>query len=141
MALRTGITRRKAITDHLAAMLVHHLKTHVFKGPDDENMAQRTGISAYTLEKPWWTDIPEICEASSLDVGLVVRDQKGNEVTFWPSESLGSGWKPPKVAQATPPPLPTVLDSHRTTPLGARSAARSWLLDPSPRHGHRPGNT
>ncbi len=119
MALRTGITRRKAITDHLAAMLVHHLKARVFKGPDggdNDYMAYRTGISSHILERPWWTDIPEICEAASLDVGLVIRDQRGNEVTFWPSEDLGSGWKAPKSARVTPAPMPTVLDSHRTTP-------------------------
>ncbi len=121
--------RVKTVTDHLARMLVYHLTTHVFKGVEETNMASRLGVSGHIIQAPWWGDIPAICAASSLDIGLAIRDQKGNEVTLWPSDNIGTAAAPRKFARAKPASMPTVLDAHRTRPHAAM------------RHKTRLGNT
>ena len=103
MARRAVTDRRKRIVDHLARMLIQYLQTHVFKDMTDVEMSDRVGVSISVLTLPWWTDIPEICEAASLDIGLAIRDRKGNEVTLWPADNFASGYKPLKAAAKESP--------------------------------------
>jgi hypothetical protein len=65
-------------------------------------IAQRLGLATNILNCPWWQDIPEICEASELNLGITVRDRKGNEVTFWPEEDLGDDYELPRTAKKKP---------------------------------------
>jgi hypothetical protein len=109
MARKAFNDRRKAIAESLARMLLHYLKTHIFPGLTDKELSERTGISSTAISVPWFQDIPEICEGAGLDIGLTVRDSKGNEVTFWPPENFSQGYKPPKVARK---PLPPVQTTH-----------------------------
>jgi len=98
MARKAVVDRRKRIVDHIARMLVHYLETKVFKVEHQDDLVGRLQVSKSVLGVPWWSDIPEIAESASLDIGLVVRDQKGNEVTFWPSENLSDRFKPRRAA-------------------------------------------
>jgi len=98
VARRAVTDRRKRIVDHLARMLIQYLHVHVFKDMTADEMARRAGINSSVVNVPWWQDVPEICEAASLDVGLVIRDRKGNEVTLWPAENFASGFQQRKAA-------------------------------------------
>lgn len=108
MARKAFNERRKAIAESLARMLLHYLKTRIFPDLTDKELSERTGIASTAISVPWFQDIPEICEGAGLDIGLTVRDAKGNEVTFWPPENFSQGYKPPKVARKPLPPLPPV---------------------------------
>lgn len=98
MSRKAVADRKKRIIDHIAKMLVQHLQQHVFRGAKAEDMARRMGVGSSILSVPWWQDVPDICEAASLDIGLTIRDQKGNEVTLWPAENFSTGFKPRKPA-------------------------------------------
>ena len=98
MARRAVSERRKRIVDQLAKMLVNYLQEVVFKGRPTEEIIKRTGLSSSVLSVPWFTDVPEICEGAGVDIGLTIRDSKGNEVTLWPLENFSEGFKPRKAA-------------------------------------------
>jgi len=112
MARRAVSERRKRIVDHLARMLVQWLNIHAFKDLTVEEMSRRIGLTVSVANVPWWTDIPEICEAAGLDIGLTVRDAKGNEVTFWPSENFGDK---PKVSKVAGKKVESLNSSQQTT--------------------------
>ncbi len=98
MARRVVVDRRKQVTDALGRMLRDYLVSHVYKDLDAAGVAQRIGIGPSIFSLPWWQDIPSIVEAVGLDLGLALRDRKGNEVTFFPEENLGTPAREPKVA-------------------------------------------
>jgi hypothetical protein len=114
MARKAVGERRKRILDHLARMLVRYLQEHAFKNKSVEEIVKRLDVSTSVLTCPWWTDVPEICDSDSLDIGLAIRDSKGNEVTLWPAENFSEGFKPRKAARPKPLPKPVIEDSHRT---------------------------
>ncbi len=86
------------VVNHLARMLVNHLHSTAYKGLTFEEMVRRIGVTAMVLKTPWWNDIPQICRGASVDVGIIIRDVKGHEVTLWPSDNFASGPAPRKVA-------------------------------------------
>ena len=130
MARKAAGERRTRILNHLARMLVRHLVDHAYKDKSVDEIIKRLGIGKSVLHCPWWTDVPEICDAASLDIGLAIRDSKGHEVTLWPAENFSEGFKPSKPARKKLPPStilgvatpiglcnvkkPVVEDSHRT---------------------------
>ena len=115
MARKAVGERRSRILNHLARMLVRHLTDHAYKDKSADEIVKRLGIGKSVLNCPWWTDVPEICDAASLDIGLAIRDSKGHEVTLWPAENFSEAFKPSKPARKKlPPALPVVEDSHRT---------------------------
>ena len=99
-------SRRKLVTEQLANMLVRHLSVHAFENLTSEEMADRLGVALNIFSMPWWQDVPIICEAASLDLGLVIRDSKGNEVVFWPADNFIPGTKSRGVAAKGTPPIP-----------------------------------
>jgi hypothetical protein len=134
MARKAFNERRKAIAESLARMLLHYVRSHFFQDLTDKEFSDRTGITGTSVTAPWFTDIPEICEGVGLDLGIAVRDSKGNELIFWPTESLAAGYKPPKIARKPLPPLPpresVVTYDYRTGqrgPLNHAGAAASGV--------------
>ncbi len=117
MARRAVVDRRKRIVDHIARMFVHYLETKVFPDLELDDVVSRLGVSKNVFTVPWWADIPEIAESASLDIGLIVRDQKGNEVTFWPSENLSDPFKPRRAAGKKPV-VEKIDPAHRTRITG-----------------------
>jgi hypothetical protein len=115
MARKAVGERRTRILNHLARMLVRHLMDHAYKDKSVDEVIKRLGLGKSVLNCPWWTDVPEICDAASLDIGLAIRDSKGHEVTLWPAENFSEAFKPSKPARKKlPPALPVVEASHRT---------------------------
>jgi len=92
-------TQRKAIGNSLAKAFIDYLQERVYKGLDLNKMSQRLGLAQNVVHNPWWQDIPQICDASHLDLGFVVRDSKGHEITFWPERNYGDAYEPPKIAK------------------------------------------
>ncbi len=111
MAKKASVHQRRLIADHLAKMLVRYLQDQPFKDQTLEEIGPRIGVLANVLKTAWWQDIPQICNAASLDIGLTIRDQKGSEVTLWPSDNFAAGPKISKVAERE---FPKVEDHHRT---------------------------
>jgi len=111
MAKKASVHQRRLIADHLAKMLVRYLQDQPFKDQTLEEIGQRIGVLSNVLKTAWWQDIPQICNAASLDIGLTIRDQRGSEVTLWPSENFAEG---PKISKAAVKDLPKVEDHHRT---------------------------
>ena len=114
MARRAVTDRKKRIMDHLAKMLVQHLSQHVFPGKTLDEIARRLSLSTSIFTATWWQDVPDICEGAGLDIGLIIRDQKGNEVTLWPAENFATGVKPRLIAGKKH----VVEPSHRTRAVG-----------------------
>lgn len=98
MARKAFQEKRKFIAESLARMVLGYLRNRIFPSLTDQEFKNRTGISASALGVPWWQDIPEICECAGLDLGIVIRDSKGSEVTFWPPENFATGPSIPKVS-------------------------------------------
>jgi len=129
MARKAYNERRKGISESLAKTLLHYLQSKIFPGMSNKALSERTGITQGVLSVPWWQDIPEICEGAGLDLGITVRDAKGHEVTFWPSENFSEGYRPPKTARKTllapsaSEPAIEPLDTAVHTLCAARSAS------------------
>lgn len=117
MARKAYNERRKAIAESLSKMLLHYLQNKIFPGMDHKALSERTGITQSVLSVPWWQDIPEICEGAGLDLGITVRDAKGHEVTFWPSENFSEGYRLPKTARKPLPPVERVTYFPPREPL------------------------
>ncbi len=98
MARRAVADRRKQVTDALGRMMRDYLMVHVFKGMSEDDAAKRMGVGAHIFKVPWWQDVPQIAESAGLDLGIALRDRKGNEVTLFPEENLGTPVREPKVA-------------------------------------------
>ncbi len=98
MARPATIDRRKQVTDALGLMIVDYLRSHVYKDLSVNDLAQRISIGPSVVGQPWWQDIPSIVESVGLDLGLALRDRRGNEVTFFPEENFATPTREPKVA-------------------------------------------
>jgi hypothetical protein len=107
VARRVGGTtnRNREIANSMAKLALDHLRKHSFPSLDDEALAQRSGIAQHIIKNTFWGDLPDICAATSLDLGITLRDQTGSEVTLWAPENFGEGAKPQKTAKKREPPL------------------------------------
>lgn len=93
---------RRGIGNTLARAFVDYLQEHVYKNATLDAIADRLHLQSNVFHSPWWQDIPQICDATNLDLGLVIRDNKGHELTFWPEHNFGEPFAPPKEAQKEP---------------------------------------
>ena len=82
-----GRRQKIRIEDLFAETFVAWLIEKYFPGISGQEVAKRLDlVPAATITCPWWQDIPAICKALGVDIGLTIRDSKGNEMVIWPSE-------------------------------------------------------
>ena len=59
----------------------------------DREVQERTGAFRASTrnqltDNPWWIDIPNLVQASSLELGITLRGSDGSEVTFYPAQNF-----------------------------------------------------
>lgn len=99
MSKRVIVDLRKKVSNMLAQMLCDYLLTTLFPDMSITEMSKRLNLSETIVNTPWWGDIPELAERSGLNLGLVLRDAKGNEVTLFPADNFSQLQREPKIAQ------------------------------------------
>ena len=85
---------RNRVMDSMLRLLCKWINVELFKDKSEQEvqaiMTDRIGRAWPMTSMLMSSDLPIICHAAGLDLGLSVRSPSGDVITFWPQENFGS---------------------------------------------------